>query len=180
MADTVNYRPKAGEIPTSPGVYRFRVMAFSVVGGKARIAKAKVAFTVDAPAPVVPVVPPAPAPAPAPVVPPINPTPSPAPAAFTGHLHATLIFDIAGDTPSTAAVRVSSIATDLKALNTDWAAYDVKSATGVAFAPRLIKDGITAPVVYVTDDAGVVKDTIKAPTAPADVTARIKAIRGSK
>ncbi|HEV7957082.1 MAG TPA: GIY-YIG nuclease family protein, partial [Marisediminicola sp.] len=24
MADTVHYRPKAGEIPTSPGVYRFR------------------------------------------------------------------------------------------------------------------------------------------------------------
>ena len=37
MTDTVNYRPKAGEIPTSPGVYRFR----DVVGRILYVGKAK-------------------------------------------------------------------------------------------------------------------------------------------
>src|SRR5665213_772735 len=37
MADTVSYRPKAGEIPTSPGVYRFRDVAGRVLYvGKAK------------------------------------------------------------------------------------------------------------------------------------------------
>jgi excinuclease ABC subunit C len=42
MADTVSYRPKAGEIPTSPGVYRFRDDAGRVLYvGKAKSLRAR-------------------------------------------------------------------------------------------------------------------------------------------
>src|ERR1700735_2942996 len=42
MADTVSYRPKAGEIPTSPGVYRFRDQTGRVLYvGKAKNLRAR-------------------------------------------------------------------------------------------------------------------------------------------
>ena len=42
MADTVSYRPKAGEIPTQPGVYRFRDEASRVLYvGKAKNLRAR-------------------------------------------------------------------------------------------------------------------------------------------
>lgn len=42
MTDTVSYRPKAGEIPTSPGVYRFRDMAGRILYvGKAKNLRAR-------------------------------------------------------------------------------------------------------------------------------------------
>jgi hypothetical protein len=99
----------------------------------------------------------------------------PAPA-VAGKLHATLVFDL--DEPSTAPLRVSKIKADLAALDCQW--YVAPTASAVATAFKAYSDTSGVPVVFISDDAGKIVATVKAPTKPADVVDQVKALRGAK
>jgi hypothetical protein len=145
---------------TTPGSYPFKVLAIGSVDGKLKLSKAKVTIQVG------------PAPLPTPVIP-VAPV-APAIPPFAGKLHATLVFDL--DEPSTAPLRISSVKADLALLGTDW--YVAPSGGDVAklFSRYTVASGL--PTVYITDDAGAMRGTVKAPTSKDQVVAEIKAIRG--
>lgn len=146
------------------GVYFVAVSASVPVEGKPpAIDTAVVAVTIGPP------------PAPAPDPTPGPPIPPPVPPAFTGKIHATLVFDV--DEPSTAQLRASTVKADLKTLNADWYVAPTAGAVAGMFARFTSADGL--PTIYFTDDAGKMLGVpLKAPTSKDQVTARIKAIRG--
>jgi hypothetical protein len=159
-----------------PGTYIFRFEAESIMpdpgsplGYKIAKSKQRVVFTTISSTPV-----PDPTPTPGPTPPPIPPTPPPAPVVFTGHVHATLVFDL--DEPSTAPLRASTVKADLKALNADWYIAPTAGPVAKLFASYTTADGL--PTVYYTDDLGKMLGTLKAPTTRDQVLAKMKAIRG--
>lgn len=162
----------------APGSYPFKVEAFGIVGGKVKVNKAKVTIVVLPPPTPPPVNPPGPTPTPTP-----TPTPVPSTPTLTGHLHVSLFYDV--NDVSVAAFRSSAtLRADLAAIDCDWYMAATTSPAAQPFNGELSADG--TPVVLVQDAAfRLVKDpagktlAIKDFKSPADLLAKIKALRGA-
>lgn len=160
--------------PTAGVTYRVALVAYG--GGNPAFA-----FDfADIPVGQMPNPPPGPSPGPAPGPEP-GPQPPPAPPSpvVAGPLDAVLAFS--QDDPSTAQLRVSTVAAQLSALDCRWSVVATASPLYPAFAPFLPKSGV--PAVLVIGDVGGVRKvvwTIEGPTRPADVVDAVKKLRGVK
>ena len=160
-----------------PGTYFLYVDAASMIDGKIKRSTKPITVVIQASKP---------KPKPVPPDDPTPPTPpSPPPvSAVTGHLHVTLFFDI--NDPSVAAFRSSpTLGAELAKLDCSWYALATTAPAAQPFAGELAGDG--TPVVLVQDatnrllrDAGGKTLAIKSPKSPADLLAKIQAIRGGK